>query len=256
MHFPLSLSPSFFLPFPGGGAEEASRSSAQPKRHRSSAWRDLGGARAGDGTRELSGFAKGAAPCPSPLPLRRSPHHHTSASFSATAPGRRGGRSGEAALPPSLLAVALLRGAHEQGTSGVVGGGVAEDDSGGGHGGGGPRSGRRRPRGWRGSRCPQGPSHLELPLQRGSELMVVASPVAGALPLPSDARGSLSPLPFDTRISLSPISSSTGANRGDGPRSARPQPHGHALLPRPFTDEECVAKIGYANLGWSRRKPS
>lgn len=177
-------------------------------------------------------------------------------------PSRQRPRGGEVAeagrrlsLPPSSPS-RFLRGADEQGISGVVGGGVAEDDSGGGHGGGGPRSGRRRPRGWRGSRRPQGPSHLELPLQRGSELMVVASPVAGALPLPSDARGSLSPLPFDTRISLSPISSSTGANRGDGPRSARPQPHGHALLPRPFTDEECVAKIGYANLGWSRRKPS
>lgn len=171
---------------------------------------------------------------------------------------RRGGEVAEAgrrlSLPPRRRAssVALM----SRGPRGLWGGGVAEDDSGGGHGGGGPRSGRRRPRGWRGSRRPQGPSHLELPLQRGSELMVVASPVAGALPLPSDARGSLSPLPFDTRISLSPISSSTGANRGDGPRSARPQPHGHALLPRPFTDEECVAKIGYANLGWSRRKPS
>ncbi|KAF2910724.1 hypothetical protein DAI22_11g123101 [Oryza sativa Japonica Group] len=107
---------------PLGGPEEASRSSAQPKRHRSSAWRDLGGARAGDGTRELSGFAKGAAPRPSPLPLRRSPHHHTAASFSATAPGRRGGRSGEAALPPSSPS-RFLRGADEQGTSGVVGGG-------------------------------------------------------------------------------------------------------------------------------------
>lgn len=256
MHFPLSLS-FLLLAFPrrrsGGSVAELGAAQASPELNvAGSRWCTSGRRHAGA---QWICEGGGAVSFPPPPPSLSPPPHRRV--LLGNGPGaerwpKRGG--GSPSLPPRRRAssVALM----SRGSRGLWGGGVAEDDSGGGHGGGGPRSGRRRPRGWRGSRRPQGPSHLELPLQRGSELMVVASPVAGALPLPSDARGSLSPLPFDTRISLSPISSSTGANRGDGPRSARPQPHGHALLPRPFTDEECVAKIGYANLGWSRRKPS